>query len=168
MTSRRNGLSKVHDGKVDWCQLAWNNNNIKSVNILMLAAVEETRFSKTGAVRIHWSCPISFKTSTTELEKKKKSPWYWMRLRILCNIIYDWLFSVRGGKQERRKNFLLQSFCDDFYYGIYSTSLLPQRHVKDPGHSAKSAGRWQVTANHLCKPLTQRSRSGLLCRPLIV
>ena len=101
-------------------------------------------------------------------KKKKKSPWYWMRLRILCNIIYDWLFSVRGGKQERRKNFLLQSFCDDFYYGIYSTSLLPQRHVKDPGHSAKSAGRWQVTANHLCKPLTQRSRSGLLCRPLIV
>ena len=33
-------------------------------------------------------------------------------------------------------------FCADFYFGIRSTPVLPQQHVKDPGHSAKSAGGW--------------------------
>ena len=32
------------------------------------------------------------------------------------------------------------TFCADSYFGIRSTPLLPQSHVKDPGHSAKSAG----------------------------
>ena len=32
------------------------------------------------------------------------------------------------------------TFCADSYFGIRSTSVLPQEHVKDPGHSAKSAG----------------------------
>ena len=37
--------------------------------------------------------------------------------------------------------------------------MLPQWHVKDPGHSAKSAdGRLQINTH---TPLTQRSRSGL-------
>ena len=44
-------------------------------------------------------------------------------------------------------------------------SVLPQWHVKDPGHSAKSAdGMLHLNAH---TPLTQRSRSGLimpLCR----
>ena len=31
------------------------------------------------------------------------------------------------------------TFCADFYFGIRSTPVLPQKHVKDPGHSAKSA-----------------------------
>ena len=43
--------------------------------------------------------------------------------------------------------------------GVRSTSVLPQWHVKDPGHSAKSAGgRLHVNTY---TPLTQRSRSGL-------
>ena len=32
------------------------------------------------------------------------------------------------------------TFCADSYFGIRSTPVLPHKHVKDPGHSAKSAG----------------------------
>ena len=32
------------------------------------------------------------------------------------------------------------TICADFYFGIRSTPVLPQQHVKDPGHSARSAG----------------------------
>ena len=32
------------------------------------------------------------------------------------------------------------TFCADSYFGIRSTPVLPQSHVKDPCHSAKSAG----------------------------
>ena len=38
------------------------------------------------------------------------------------------------------------TICADSYFGIRSTPVLPQRHVKDPGHSAKC--RWQVTVKH--------------------
>ena len=32
------------------------------------------------------------------------------------------------------------TFCADSYFGIRSTPVLPQSHVQNPGHSAKSAG----------------------------
>ena len=32
------------------------------------------------------------------------------------------------------------TFCADSYFGIRSNPVLPQEHVKDPGHSAKTAG----------------------------
>ena len=32
------------------------------------------------------------------------------------------------------------TFCADSYFGIRFTPVLPQQHVKDPGHSAESAG----------------------------
>ena len=32
------------------------------------------------------------------------------------------------------------TFCVDSYFGIRSTPVLPQWQIKDPGHSAKSAG----------------------------
>ena len=32
------------------------------------------------------------------------------------------------------------TFCADSYFGIRSTPALLQEHVKDPSHSAKSAG----------------------------
>ena len=31
------------------------------------------------------------------------------------------------------------TFCADSNFGIRSTPVIPQQHVKDPGHSAKSA-----------------------------
>ena len=40
------------------------------------------------------------------------------------------------------------TFCTDSYFGIRSTSVLPQEHVKDPGHAARSAGgRLQLNAH---------------------
>ena len=64
-------------------------------------------------------------------------------------------------RQERRENFLLQSrLCVlTLLLGVRSTPVLPQWHVKDPGHSAKSAGGRLHLKTHT--PLTQRSRSGL-------
>ena len=44
-------------------------------------------------------------------------------------------------------------------FGVHSTPVLPQWHVKDPGPSAKSAGGRLHLNTHT--PLTQRSRSGL-------
>ena len=32
------------------------------------------------------------------------------------------------------------TFCADSYFSIRSTPVLPQQHVRDPGHSPKSAG----------------------------
>ena len=32
------------------------------------------------------------------------------------------------------------TFCAESYFGIRSTPVLPHKHLKDPGHSAKSAG----------------------------
>ena len=47
----------------------------------------------------------------------------------------------------------------DSLFCVRSTAVLPQWHIKDPGHSAKSAGgRLHLNTN---TPLTQRSRSGL-------
>ena len=42
--------------------------------------------------------------------------------------------------QKQLENFLLQSaFCVDSYFSVRSTAVLPQWHVKDPGHFAESA-----------------------------
>ena len=65
----------------------------------------------------------------------------------------QWYFRKRG---SQRNPFLLLLFffflishqltpkwapvCTDCYFSIRSTPVSPQWHVKDPGHSAKSAG----------------------------
>ena len=50
------------------------------------------------------------------------------------------------------------TLCADLF-AVRSTPVLPQWLVKDPGHSAKSAGgRFQLNTH---TPLTQRSRRGL-------
>ena len=51
------------------------------------------------------------------------------------------------------------SLCADSYSISVPTPVLPQWHVKDPGHSANCAGG-RLHLNMLI-PLTQRSRSGL-------
>ena len=63
-------------------------------------------------------------------------------------------------RQERRENFFLQSdLCVLTFSGVRSTPMLPQWHVKDPSHSAKSAGgRLHLNTR---TPLTQRCQSGL-------
>ena len=65
-----------------------------------------------------------------------------------------------NSRLERREFFLLQSYvlCW-FLFSVRSTPALPQWHIKDPGHSAESAGDRLHLNIHT--PLTQRSRRGL-------
>ena len=51
------------------------------------------------------------------------------------------------------------ALCADSYSESVPFTVLPQWHVKDPGHSAKSAGGRLHLNTHT--PLTQQSRSGL-------
>ena len=63
-------------------------------------------------------------------------------------------------RQKRRENFLLQSqLCVLTLIRCPFHPVLSQWHVKDPGHSVKSADGWLHLNMHT--PLTQRSRSGL-------
>ena len=63
-------------------------------------------------------------------------------------------------RQGRRENFLLRvNFVYWLLFGVRSTPVLPQWHVQDPGHSAKSAGGSLHLNKHT--PLTHPSRSGL-------
>ena len=59
------------------------------------------------------------------------------------------------------------TLCVDLF-GVRSTPVLSQWHVKDPGHSAKcTGGRLHLNTY---TPLTKRSRSGLtmpLCRHIV-
>ena len=51
------------------------------------------------------------------------------------------------------------TLCADSYSESVPSPVLPQWHLKDPGHSAKSAGSKLCPNTHTL--LTQRSRSGL-------
>ena len=55
---------------------------------------------------------------------------------------------------------LESALCADSLFGVRSTPVLPQWHVKDPGHTAKSVGVRLHLNTHTS--LTQRSRSGLI------
>ena len=57
------------------------------------------------------------------------------------------------------------TWCADSYLAFVPTPVLPQWHVKDPSHSAKSTGGRLHLNTHT--PLTQQSWSGLtmpLCK----
>ena len=56
------------------------------------------------------------------------------------------------------------NFACRHFFGVRSTHVLLQWHVKDPGHSAKSAGGRLHLNIHT--PLTQQSRSGVVTMPL--
>ena len=67
--------------------------------------------------------------------------------------------SLNPGRSGRRIFFSRVNFVCWLLFGVRSTLVLPQWHVKDPGHSAKSAGdRLHLNTR---TPLNQRSRSGL-------
>ena len=63
------------------------------------------------------------------------------------------------GRSDRRIFFSRVTFLCLLLFGVHSTPVLLQWHIKDPGYSAKSAGgRLQLNTHTL---LTQRSQSGL-------
>ena len=67
--------------------------------------------------------------------------------------------SSNPGRSGGRIFFSSVNFVCCLLFSVRSTPVLLQWHVKDPGHSAKSAGGRLHLNTHT--PLTQRSRSGL-------
>ena len=67
--------------------------------------------------------------------------------------------SSNPGRSDGRMFFSRVNFVCRLLFGVRSTPVLPQWHVKDPGHSAKSAGGRLHLNTHT--PLTQRSGSRL-------
>ena len=67
--------------------------------------------------------------------------------------------SSNPGKRSRTAFFFRNNFVCSLLLSVFSTSVLPQWHVKDPGHSEKSAGGRLHLNMHT--PLTQWSPSGL-------
>ena len=75
----------------------------------------------------------------------------WTRDRQVAGSILSW---TGGTIFVSRVNFLSR-----LLFGARAAPVIPQWHVKDPGHSAKNAGgRLQLNTH---TPLNQRSRSGL-------
>ena len=71
--------------------------------------------------------------------------------------------SSNPGRSGRRIFFLRVNFVCLLLFAVLSIPVLPQWHVKDPGHPAKRAGdRLHLKTR---TPLTQRSRSGLTMPP---
>ena len=62
-------------------------------------------------------------------------------------------------KNFLQKEFFRVNFVCWLLFGVRSTPLFPQWHVKDPGHSARSAGGRLHLNTHT--PLTYQSRNGL-------
>ena len=74
--------------------------------------------------------------------------------------------SSNPGRSGGKNFFSGVNFVCWLLFGVRFTPVLPQWHVKDPGHSAKSAGgRLHLNTKTF---LTQRSRSGLTMPPGIV
>ena len=67
--------------------------------------------------------------------------------------------SSNPGRSGGRIFFSRVDFVCCLLFDVRSSPVLPQWHVKDPGHSAKSAGGRLHLNSHT--PLTHRSRSGL-------
>ena len=67
--------------------------------------------------------------------------------------------SSKPGRSGGRMFFSRVNFVCWLLFGVRSTPVLPQWHVKDPGHSAKSASGGLHLNSHA--PLTQGSRSRL-------
>ena len=86
-------------------------------------------------------------------------PGSWDNLLVEC-WTHDWkVVSSNPGRSSRRTFFSRVNFLCWPLFGVCSTPVLPQWHVKDPGHSAKSAGGRLHLNMHT--PLTQRGWSGL-------
>ena len=67
--------------------------------------------------------------------------------------------NLNPGRSSGRISFSRVNFVCAILFGVRSTPVLPQWHVKNPVHSAKSAGGRLHLNTHT--PLTQRGRSGL-------
>ena len=83
----------------------------------------------------------------------------WIACWLECRTRDRQVVSLNPGRSGGRIFFSRGSFVCRLLFSVRSTPLLPQWHVKDPGHSAKSAGGRLHPNTHTT--LTQRSRCGL-------
>ena len=65
----------------------------------------------------------------------------------------EWVRVLAGVDGESSSG---STFCVDSYFSISSTPMIPQQHVRDPGHSAKRAGgslqpNMHASCKWLCK-----------------
>ena len=90
----------------------------------------------------------------TERKRKKALKNFYFPGSFILKVSLDW-----DRQREKGKIFFRVNFVGWFVLGVHSTPVLPQWHVKDPSHSAKSAGDRLHLNMHT--PLTQRSQSGL-------
>ena len=95
---------------------------------------------------------------------------FFLTIVLLSSICNKTKIHGKIGLQECcRDHFVLSrlsvsNYCRTYFTfeGVHSASVLPQWHVKDPGHSAKSAdGRLHLNTY---TPMTQQSRSELTMR----
>ena len=77
----------------------------------------------------------------------------WYSAGLVINRFQAWVPGAVGEFSSPELSFYTDSF------GVYSTPVLVQWHVKDPGHCAKSAGGRLHLNTYM--PLTQRSKNGL-------
>ena len=96
---------------------------------------------------------VTFSDSEERREHRTPSAWgagiaQWLERRIR-----DWKVAGTNPCRSSGRIFFSRvswSFCAGSYFCIRSSPVLPQLHVKDPGHSAKSAGsRLQLIRMHL-------------------
>ena len=73
-------------------------------------------------------------------------------LHTFCNISHSSLYLHTSCNISHSSLYLHTSYnlCVISFFGIRSTPVLPQEHVKDPGQSVCQKCRWQVTAKHAC------------------
>ena len=122
-----------------------------------------------------FSCfPMQYKTMQPYRQVTQRCPknvaWYFVNSPHACGIpgIVCWLERQTRDRKVASSNpsrsggrilFSRVNFVCGFLFGVRSTPMLPQWHIKDPGHSAKSAcGRLYLNMH---TPLTQRNQSGL-------
>ena len=137
-------MHKVWD---DWCETVQKNtlkrlstqNNYIYMHVLCVCCVSNFKLLVCVCVRVRacvWYLPLMW-------HRDRKVP------------------SLNPGRSGRRIFFSRVNFVCWLLFGVRSTLVLPQWHVKDPGHSAKSTGGRLHLNTHT--PLTQWSRSGLIC-----
>ena len=110
--------------------------------------------------RIYFFIIVSFE-SLCYLEYKYCMVWgagiaYWLERRTRDQKVASSNSCTSGGKIF----FFRVNFVCWLLFGVRTIPVLPQWYVKDPGHSAKSAGGRLHLNTHT--PLTHRSRSGLI------
>ena len=109
---------------------------IAQVSKTIHCTVKETAVGQQIKRRRGWGCTLLLCLPSAHLESSGQSVSLGVGIaqQLECRTHVWKVTGLNPCRSSRR------IFCADSYFGICSTPMLPQQHVKDPGHSAKSAG----------------------------